>query len=104
VVIGFVVATGRMNKGGQHRPPFSCQQNNQFAFEGRPAVASAVPAARAEKASLAAKGTGTLLLVEDETLLRMLAATSLKWIGYTVLEGWKRNIAAGRGRGACRED
>ncbi|HUD67253.1 MAG TPA: hypothetical protein VMQ17_21900 [Candidatus Sulfotelmatobacter sp.] len=63
-----------------------------------------MPAARAEKASLAAKGTGTLLLVEDETLLRMLAATSLKWIGYTVLEGWKRNIAAGRGRGACRED
>lgn len=49
-------------------------------------MASAVPAARAEKASLAAKGTGTLLLVEDETPLRMLAATSLKRIGYTVLE------------------
>ena len=75
-----------MNKGGPHGPPFSCQQNNQFAFEGRPPVASAVPAAKAEKASLAAKGTGTLLLVEDETPLRMLAATSLNRIGYTVLE------------------
>ncbi len=67
MIIGFVVATGRMNKGGQHRPPFSCQQDNQFVFEGRPPVASAVPTARVEKASLAAKGTGTLRLVEDET-------------------------------------
>jgi hypothetical protein len=50
------------------------------------------------------KGTGTLLLVEDETPLRMLAATSLKKIEHTAHEAGNGNRGAGRSRGAWQGD
>ncbi len=51
-----------------------------------PSVASAVPAKAPPKTATTIKGTGTVLLVEDEPALRLLAVSSLKKIGYTVLE------------------
>jgi CheY-like chemotaxis protein len=51
-----------------------------------PWAAGANSSASMQKAASAAKGTGTILLVEDEPALRSLTASSLKKLGYTVLE------------------
>ena len=51
-----------------------------------PSVASAVPAKAPPKTATTIKGTGTVLLVEDEPALRLLAVSSLKKIGYAVLD------------------
>jgi len=51
-----------------------------------PAVSSAVPVAAGKRTVAAIKGNGTVLLVEDEPALRLLAAASLKKLGYAVIE------------------
>jgi len=51
-----------------------------------PAVSTSAQAQAPQKTASAAKGTGTVLLVEDEPALRLLAAASLKRLGYSVIE------------------
>jgi CheY-like chemotaxis protein len=51
-----------------------------------PSAAGAASTSRAQKAAGAVQGNGTILLVEDEPALRALAVTSLKKLGYSVLE------------------
>src|SRR5262249_14388767 len=50
-----------------------------------PSLDKKAPLAAAPGPSTAVKGTGTILLVEDEPALRTLAVESLKKIGYNVL-------------------
>jgi signal transduction histidine kinase/ActR/RegA family two-component response regulator len=51
-----------------------------------PSLDKSVPVARTTTSEVAQRGQGTILLVEDETPLRALAAESLKKLGYTVLQ------------------
>lgn len=51
-----------------------------------PAVSSAASVPQVPKSAMALKGTGTVLLVEDEPALRLLTAASLRAFGYTVIE------------------
>jgi signal transduction histidine kinase/CheY-like chemotaxis protein len=51
-----------------------------------PSLDRSVPLPIARAVAVAPKGDGTILLVEDETPLRVLAAESLKRLGYTVLQ------------------
>lgn len=51
-----------------------------------PSAAGAAATALAQKAAGAVKGSGTILLVEDEPALRSLAAAALKKLAYAVLE------------------
>ena len=51
-----------------------------------PAVSSAASVPQIPKSAVALKGTGTILLVEDEPALRLLTAASLRGYGYTVIE------------------
>ena len=51
-----------------------------------PSAAGAASTSRAQKAAGSVQGNGTILLVEDEPALRALAVTSLKKLGYSVLE------------------
>lgn len=51
-----------------------------------PSLDKSVPLPRAQALASAPKGEGTVLLVEDEAALRVLAAESLKRLGYTVLQ------------------
>jgi CheY-like chemotaxis protein len=51
-----------------------------------PALSTAASDTLAQKSALALKGTGTILLVEDEPALRLLTAASLRGFGYTVIE------------------
>ena len=50
-----------------------------------PSLEASTPAAAQTKKNSAPKGAGTILLVEDESALRVLAAESLKRLGYEVL-------------------
>jgi len=52
-----------------------------------PSLDKSVPLPTARQVGSAPKGDGTILLVEDEAPLRVLAAESLKRLGYTVLQG-----------------
>jgi len=64
-----------------------------------PAIDQPVSLVPAEANSQAARGQGTILLVEDETALRTLAAQALRKLGYEVLEasnGLEALIAADR--------
>ena len=51
-----------------------------------PSAAGAASISRAPRAAGSVQGNGTILLVEDEPALRALAVTSLKKLGYSVLE------------------
>ena len=51
-----------------------------------PAVSSAASLSQVPKSAGALKGTGTVLLAEDEPALRLLTAASLRGFGYTVIE------------------
>jgi len=51
-----------------------------------PSLDKSVPVARPTTSEVAQRGQGTILLVEDETPLRVLAAESLKKLGYIVLQ------------------
>jgi signal transduction histidine kinase/ActR/RegA family two-component response regulator len=51
-----------------------------------PSLDKSVPLPLAQPLATAPKGEGTVLLVEDEAALRVLAAESLKRLGYTVLQ------------------
>jgi signal transduction histidine kinase/ActR/RegA family two-component response regulator len=51
-----------------------------------PSLDKSIPLAAPRPAGQAPKGDGTILLVEDEAPLRVLAAESLKRLGYTVLQ------------------
>jgi signal transduction histidine kinase/ActR/RegA family two-component response regulator len=51
-----------------------------------PSLDKSVPLPVAQPLAAAPKGEGTVLLVEDEAALRVLAAESLKRLGYTVLQ------------------
>jgi signal transduction histidine kinase/ActR/RegA family two-component response regulator len=51
-----------------------------------PSAAGAASISRAPRATGSVQGNGTILLVEDEPALRALAVTSLKKLGYSVLE------------------
>jgi CheY-like chemotaxis protein len=51
-----------------------------------PSLDKSVPLPATRPAGKAPKGDGTILLVEDEAPLRVLAAESLKRLGYTVLQ------------------
>jgi len=51
-----------------------------------PSVEKSVPAPLSPQPAVAPKGCGTVLLVEDEPALRMLAGESLKRMGYSVLQ------------------
>src|SRR6185436_2388955 len=51
-----------------------------------PSLDKSVPVARPTTSEVAQRGQGTILLVEDETPLRVLAAESLKNLGYIVLQ------------------
>jgi CheY-like chemotaxis protein len=51
-----------------------------------PSLDKSVPLAEVRQSSSAPKGNGTILLIEDEPALRVLAAESLKKLGYTVLQ------------------
>lgn len=51
-----------------------------------PAVAIAASAPQLSKSSAGLKGSGTILLVEDEPALRLLTAAALRSFGYTIIE------------------
>jgi signal transduction histidine kinase/ActR/RegA family two-component response regulator len=51
-----------------------------------PSLDKSVPLPATRQVGTAPKGSGTILLVEDEAPLRVLAAESLKRLGYTVLQ------------------
>src|SRR3954463_728986 len=51
-----------------------------------PSLDKAIPLSRSLPLAAAPKGEGTVLLVEDEPSLRVLAAESLRKLGYTVLQ------------------
>ena len=51
-----------------------------------PSLDKSVPLPATRQVGTAPKGNGTILLVEDEAPLRVLAAESLKRLGYTVLQ------------------
>jgi signal transduction histidine kinase/CheY-like chemotaxis protein len=51
-----------------------------------PSLDKSVPLPNVQPVGTALKGAGTILLVEDEAALRVLAAESLKRLGYTVLQ------------------
>lgn len=51
-----------------------------------PFMDRSIPVASAVQGAAAPKGDGTILLVEDEPALRVLAAESLRRLGYTVLQ------------------
>ncbi len=51
-----------------------------------PAVSGAASVPQLTKSAASLKGTGTILLVEDEPALRILTAASLRTFGYTVME------------------
>src|SRR5450432_2606918 len=51
-----------------------------------PSVEKSVTALAAQQSGVTSKGQGTVLLVEDEPALRMLAGESLKRLGYEVLQ------------------
>ena len=51
-----------------------------------PSLDKSAPVAPPRQAVMALRGSGTILMVEDEAPLRVLAAESLKRLGYTVLQ------------------